>query len=69
MISKLKLLRPIFKETAAYGHFGRNNPNFTWEKTDQAEALAELAGISEPPLPQMEESPREDTRKKITVVR
>ncbi|QCQ21898.1 methionine adenosyltransferase [Desulfoglaeba alkanexedens ALDC] len=69
MISKLKLLRPIFKETAAYGHFGRNNPNFTWEKTDQAEALAELAGISEPSLPEVEESPREGTRKKITVVR
>jgi S-adenosylmethionine synthetase len=39
MIEYLNLLRPIFKETAAYGHFGRNEPGFTWEKTNKAEEL------------------------------
>ena len=34
MIETLNLRRPIFKKTAAYGHFGRNDPDFTWEKTD-----------------------------------
>jgi len=45
MIEHLDLLRPIFKETAAFGHFGRNNPNFTWEKTDIAEKLKAEAGL------------------------
>jgi len=45
MISHLKLLRPIFKKTACYGHFGRNDPDFTWEYTDKAEDLREKAGI------------------------
>jgi S-adenosylmethionine synthetase len=39
IIKKLNLKRPIFKKTAAYGHFGRNEPEFTWEKTDIAEKL------------------------------
>ena len=39
IISELKLKRPIYKKTAAYGHFGRNDPDFTWEKTDKAAAL------------------------------
>ena len=39
IIESLDLRRPIFKQTAAYGHFGRSNPDFTWEKTDKAEAL------------------------------
>jgi S-adenosylmethionine synthetase len=39
IIKKLKLRRPIFKKTAAYGHFGRNEPEFTWEKTDMADVL------------------------------
>ncbi len=39
MIEHLDLLRPIFKKTAAYGHFGRNEPEFTWEKTDKVEEL------------------------------
>ena len=39
IIQQLDLLRPIFKKTAAYGHFGRNEPEFTWERTDRAEAL------------------------------
>lgn len=44
IISYLDLLRPIYKKTAAYGHFGRNDPDFTWEKTNQADRLRELAG-------------------------
>ena len=40
----LDLHRPIYKDTAAYGHFGRNNENFTWERTDRVDALKELAG-------------------------
>ncbi|MCK5485814.1 MAG: methionine adenosyltransferase, partial [Desulfobacterales bacterium] len=43
MISHLKLLRPIFKKTACYGHFGRNDPDFTWEHTDKADELREKA--------------------------
>ncbi len=39
IIEHLNLRRPIFKKTAAYGHFGRNEPEFTWEKTDKADAL------------------------------
>jgi S-adenosylmethionine synthetase len=36
----LDLVRPIYQKTAAYGHFGRTEPEFTWEKTDRAAALA-----------------------------
>ena len=39
LIEMLDLLRPIYQPTAAYGHFGREEPNFTWEKTDKADAL------------------------------
>jgi len=42
IIAKLDLLRPIYRKTAAYGHFGRSEPEFTWEKTDQAERLKEI---------------------------
>ena len=45
MIEKLDLLRPIYRKTSCYGHFGRNEPEFTWEKTDMAEELAKKAGI------------------------
>ncbi len=45
MISHLKLLRPIFKKTACYGHFGRNDPDFTWEHTDKADELKGKAGL------------------------
>ena len=48
IIEYLDLLRPIFKETACYGHFGRNNPNFTWEKTNMVDVLKEKAGITKP---------------------
>jgi S-adenosylmethionine synthetase len=44
LIKELDLLRPIYAQTAAYGHFGRNEPGFTWERTDRAEALAAAAG-------------------------
>ncbi len=43
IIESLKLRRPIYRQTAAYGHFGRNEPDFTWEATDKAKALAEQA--------------------------
>jgi S-adenosylmethionine synthetase len=45
IIEHLKLRRPIYKETAAYGHFGRNEPGFTWEKTDKAALLRREAGL------------------------
>ncbi|PYV83616.1 MAG: methionine adenosyltransferase [Acidobacteria bacterium] len=48
IIESLKLRRPIYCKTAAYGHFGRNDPDFTWEATDQAAALASDAGLKEP---------------------
>ena len=44
IIAALDLLRPIYSQTAAYGHFGRDLPNFTWERTDRAEALKSAAG-------------------------
>src|SRR4051812_24990141 len=43
---ELKLHRPIFQKTAAYGHFGREDHDFTWEKTDKAQALREAAGLA-----------------------
>jgi S-adenosylmethionine synthetase len=45
IISHLNLLRPIYKKTAAYGHFGREEPEFTWERTDKAGELRKQAGI------------------------
>jgi S-adenosylmethionine synthetase len=45
IIKTLDLRRPIYRKTAAYGHFGRNEPEFTWEKTDKAAELAAAAGI------------------------
>jgi S-adenosylmethionine synthetase len=41
----LKLHRPIYQKTAAYGHFGREDHDFTWERTDKAQALREAAGL------------------------
>lgn len=46
IIKHLNLLRPIYKQTAAYGHFGREEADFTWEYTDKAEQLCEAAGLS-----------------------
>jgi S-adenosylmethionine synthetase len=45
IIESLNLRRPIYQKTAAYGHFGRTEPEFTWEATNKAAALAEQAGI------------------------
>jgi S-adenosylmethionine synthetase len=45
IIDHLKLRRPIYKQTAAYGHFGRNEPGFTWEKTDKAALLRRECGL------------------------
>ncbi|MCW5212874.1 methionine adenosyltransferase [Desulfobulbus sp. TB] len=45
IIQQLDLLRPIYRGTAAYGHFGRELPDFTWERTDKAEELKAAAGI------------------------
>lgn len=45
IISQLDLKRPIYRKTAAYGHFGRNEPEFSWEKTDKADALKKAAGL------------------------
>lgn len=45
IITSLDLLRPIYRKTAAYGHFGRNEPGFTWEKTDKAALLREETGL------------------------
>ena len=45
IIETLDLLRPIYLKTAAYGHFGRELPEFTWEKTDRKQSLRNRAGI------------------------
>ncbi|MBA3437379.1 MAG: methionine adenosyltransferase domain-containing protein, partial [Thermoleophilaceae bacterium] len=44
---ELDLHRPIYQKTAAYGHFGREDPDFTWERTDKADLLREAAGLRE----------------------
>ncbi|UTV81270.1 methionine adenosyltransferase [Acidithiobacillus sp. YTS05] len=46
IIQMLDLLRPIYSKTAAYGHFGREEPEFTWERTDRAAALRAAAGLN-----------------------
>jgi S-adenosylmethionine synthetase len=46
IIETLNLRRPIYRQTAAFGHFGRTGPGFTWEKTDRAEAIRKEAGLS-----------------------
>ena len=48
IIESLNLRRPIYRKTAAYGHFGRSDKDFTWEATDKAQALKEAAGVKEP---------------------
>ena len=47
IMESLRLRRPIFKKTAAYGHFGRTEPEFTWEATDKVDALRAAAGVGE----------------------
>ena len=51
IIRMLDLLRPIYRKAAAYGHFGRDEPEFTWEATDKVQALREAAGIREAAVP------------------
>jgi S-adenosylmethionine synthetase len=48
IVNMLDLLRPIYRKTASYGHFGREEPEFTWERTDKAAILRDAAGL--PPL-------------------
>jgi len=48
IIQHLNLRRPIYRKTAVYGHFGRNDSDFTWEKTDMVDILRKDAGLSEP---------------------
>ncbi len=48
IIESLDLRRPIYCKTAAYGHFGRNDADFTWESTDKTAKLATDAGLREP---------------------
>ena len=50
IIESLNLRRPIYRKTAAYGHFGRNDADFTWEKTDKASKLAADAGLKQEPV-------------------
>jgi S-adenosylmethionine synthetase len=45
IIEYLDLLRPIYRNTAAYGHFGRQEPDFTWEQTNRVEEIKEKAGL------------------------
>jgi S-adenosylmethionine synthetase len=45
IIQQLDLLRPIYRNTASYGHFGREDADFTWEKTDKADVLRDAAGL------------------------
>jgi S-adenosylmethionine synthetase len=51
IIQMLDLLRPIYEKTAAHGHFGRDEPEFTWEATDKAQALAAEAGVKKEKVP------------------
>ena len=48
ILRDLDLRRPIYAKTAAYGHFGREDGDFTWERTDRADALRAAAGLAEP---------------------
>jgi len=45
IIDTLDLLRPIYRKTSSYGHFGRKDPDFYWERTDKADQIKDLAGI------------------------
>jgi S-adenosylmethionine synthetase len=46
IIEKLRLRRPVYLKTARYGHFGINDPEFTWEKTDMTAALRKAVGVA-----------------------
>jgi S-adenosylmethionine synthetase len=47
IIKTLQLKRPIYQRTAVYGHFGRSEPEFTWERTDKVELLRDALGVKE----------------------
>ena len=49
IVKMLDLLRPIYQKTAAYGHFGREEPEFSWEQTDKAAILRDAAGLKGEP--------------------
>ena len=51
ILRDLDLRRPIYAKTAAYGHFGRDDHDFTWERADKAAELRAAAGLAEPALP------------------
>jgi S-adenosylmethionine synthetase len=66
LIRELDLRRPIYRKTAAYGHFGRNDSDFTWERTDKADALREAAGtaaVSKPAKPAKAAKPAKVAKK------
>lgn len=70
MIKQLDLQRPIYRKTSVYGHFGREDPDFTWEKTDLAETLRREAGLEaeeEKEKPQQEEAKEEREEKKEVI--
>jgi S-adenosylmethionine synthetase len=67
IIEYLDLKRPIFEKTAAFGHFGRGDPDFTWEKTDMAGKLREDAGIASPEAPTGETAKQQDTEGKEVI--
>ena len=46
IVTMLDLIRPIYRKTAAYGHFGREDEDFTWERTDRVDALRQAAGLA-----------------------
>ena len=50
IIKQLNLLRPIYSKTTNYGHFGKNDPAITWEKTDKAEALKKAVSQGKSPV-------------------
>jgi S-adenosylmethionine synthetase len=52
IIESLRLRRPIYRKTAVFGHFGRNDPDFTWERTDKAEILREYLKTDRYPIPE-----------------
>jgi S-adenosylmethionine synthetase len=58
IIKNLDLRRPIYLKTACYGHFGRSDPDFTWEKTDKADILRKEAGLKETEIPADKETLR-----------
>ncbi len=69
MIKQLDLQRPVYRKTSVFGHFGREDPDFTWEKTDLAETLRREAGLEsrkETETPREEEKPAEEKKEVIT---